>query len=503
MSLLARFKKQQAEPEPVEVAAPQPDAVGRASTSSGSDEADVAQDKAIAKGDVEKSQDPYTEAKLVRVDSMNSSSKIEYKTMSWKKATALLFGEYVCLAILALPASYKTLGMAGGLIATAVLGLVTLYTSLTLSTYCNRHPDALHIADIGEKLFGGSRIAYEITAFALIINNCFIMGLHTLTGSQILNAVSEHGTCTLVFTIVILVVCFLGTLPRKLEHVATMGIGSAICMAIAILLVLIFSGIQGREPAGFEASDPVVIHAWAPEGTTFVQGFNALLSIIFLWVGQALYPSFIAEMRDPAEFPKALYALTIMEMSLFALVGAFVYAFAGQYSEAPAVIVLRPIYKKIAFAFVLPPTVIIGIIYASVVAKYLFARITLGTKDYSHSTTKGWIIWIGCCLSTWAFGWVVGEAVPFFGDLLNLTSALFDGWFGFIFWALAYAEINRGQLWRGQGILRRSETSFNILIAIAGFFIFGVGLYTSVEGIRASYKTGAVKAPFSCADNSL
>lgn len=58
----------------------------------------------------------------------------------------------------------------------------------------------------------------------------------------------------------------------------------------------------------------------------------------------------------------ALYALTIMEMSLFALVGAFVYAFAGQYSEAPAVIVLRPIYKKIAFAFVLPPTVIIGII---------------------------------------------------------------------------------------------------------------------------------------------
>lgn len=91
--------------------------------------------------------------------------------MSWKKATALLFGEYVCLAILALPASYKTLGMAGGLIATAVLGLVTLYTSLTLSAYCNRHPDALHIADIGRKLFGGSRVAYEITAFALVINN--------------------------------------------------------------------------------------------------------------------------------------------------------------------------------------------------------------------------------------------------------------------------------------------------------------------------------------------
>lgn len=56
-----------------------------------------------------------------------------------------------------------------------------------------------------------------------------------------------------------------------------------------------------------------------------------------------------------------------MELSLFALVGAFVYAFAGQYSEAPAVIVLRPLYKKIAFAFVLPPTIIIGVIVSRLV----------------------------------------------------------------------------------------------------------------------------------------
>lgn len=51
--------------------------------------------------------------------------------------------------------------------------------------------------------------------------------LHTLTGAEILNTLSNHGTCTVVFSIVIMIICFLGTLPRKLEHVAILGIVSA------------------------------------------------------------------------------------------------------------------------------------------------------------------------------------------------------------------------------------------------------------------------------------
>lgn len=65
-------------------------------------------------------------------------------------------------------------------------------------------------------------------------------------------------------------------------------------MGISIILTLAFSGAQGREPSGYDPSQPVYITAWAPKGTTFVQGFNALLNILFTWVGQIVYPSFIA-----------------------------------------------------------------------------------------------------------------------------------------------------------------------------------------------------------------
>lgn len=43
----------------------------------------------------------------------------------------MLFGEYVCLAIMSFPWAFKTLGMAGGILSTLGLGLFALYTSLT------------------------------------------------------------------------------------------------------------------------------------------------------------------------------------------------------------------------------------------------------------------------------------------------------------------------------------------------------------------------------------
>lgn len=49
---------------------------------------------------------------------------IKFRTLSWKKATLLLFGEYVCLAILALPWSFSVLGWGVGLVVQIVMGLI-------------------------------------------------------------------------------------------------------------------------------------------------------------------------------------------------------------------------------------------------------------------------------------------------------------------------------------------------------------------------------------------
>lgn len=467
----------------------------------------------LESGSADKKKDGLANAIVKPVDDSDSTlgvikdaqegGEIVYRTLSWQKCAALLFGEYVCLAILSFPWAYSTLGMAGGIIATLGVGICALYTGLILHSYIMKHPHILNICDMGYQIFGKSKIAYEITALTLVLNNVFIMGLHTLTGSQILNTLSEHGTCSLVFSIVVMVVCLLMTIPRKLEHVAAMSIASAISMAIAILLSLIFQGIQGREPAVEDFTEPVRITAWAPAGTTFVDGFNAFLNIVFTFIGHICYPTFIAEMKEPKDFPKALYAVTVMQFIVFTLVGIVIYYYTGQYTTAPSVGTLLPNYKKAAFAFVLPTTIIIGVIYASVVAKYLFARMFIGTRHYNNNTAVGWAGWIGCVAITWVLGWVIGEAIPFFSTLLSLMSALFDSYIGYGFWAFAFFDLHRGNLWKNQSVFRKAETAFQFFLIFAGIFILGPGLYSSVQAIIDNYENGAVRAPFTCADNSL
>lgn len=49
--------------------------------------------------------DPFTALAIEEED-----HDIKYRTLSWQKAALLLFGEYVCLAILALAWSWSVLG---------------------------------------------------------------------------------------------------------------------------------------------------------------------------------------------------------------------------------------------------------------------------------------------------------------------------------------------------------------------------------------------------------
>jgi hypothetical protein len=66
--------------------------------------------------------------------------------------------------------------MAPGIIVTIAVAASVQYTSLILWKYCLKHPEIRDVCDIGKKLFGGSQLAYNITAVFFILNNTFIQG---------------------------------------------------------------------------------------------------------------------------------------------------------------------------------------------------------------------------------------------------------------------------------------------------------------------------------------
>lgn len=90
---------------------------------------------------------------------------------------------------------------------------------------------------------------------------------------------------------------------------------------------------------------------------------DQVLNITFLWVPQILFPSFIAEMERPQDFPKALTVLAGISGFLFIVPPAIGFKYLGQYATAPAFGSLGVVvYKKASFAFVIVPTLVIGVV---------------------------------------------------------------------------------------------------------------------------------------------
>lgn len=276
-------------------------------------------------------------------------------------------------------------------------------------------------------------------------------------------------------------------------------------MGIAILLFLIFAGIEDAPLYGYNGNYPtdgeVRTYAFPLAGTTWVACMNAVLNITFLWVPQILFPTFISEMEKPQDFPKALAVLAAISAFLFIVPPAIGFHYLGQYSTAPAFGSLGVVaYKKASFSFVIVPTLVIGVIYANVSAKFIYFRI-MGASRHAHSNTViGWGVWAIVMAVIWVIAFIFAEVVPSMGDFLSLLGAAFDSFFGFIFFAVAYWQLYKGRLFNG--VARSVLTVVHVFVMICGLFLLGPGLYAAVEAIIDDY-SGGTKPAFSCANVAI
>lgn len=361
------------------------------------------------------------------------------------------------------------------------------------------------IGDFGYYVFGKNRLAYEFSGFMLLANNILLIGFHVLTGARILNTLSDHSLCTVIFSVIATIMGIVMSVPRTLNHISFMSMFSAACMAIAILLFMVFAGIEDAPLVGYFGDYPtdgaVRTYAFPLPGTTWVNCLNAVLNITFLWVPQILFPTFIAEMEKPQDFPKSLAVLTAISAFLFIVPPAVGFRYLGQYSTAPAFGSLGVIaYKKASFAFVIVPTLVIGVIYANVSAKFIYFRI-MGKSRHAHSNTVlGWGAWIAVVAGIWIIAFIFSEVVPSMGDFLSLLGAAFDSFFGFIYFAVAYWHLYQGRLFSGVG--RSVMTVIHIFVMAVGLFLLGPGLYAAVEAIIADY-AGGTRHAFSCANLAI
>jgi len=439
---------------------------------------------------------------------MEADNAIKYRTCSWQKTAALLFSEYICLAIMSFPWSYSILGLVPGLILTFVIAALVLYTSLITWEFCMRNPQVRDVCDLGQMIFWNQKWAFYFTAVMFLLNNTFIMGLHCLVGAKWWNTMTGHGMCTIGFAAITAIISFLASIPRTFNGLAKLATLSALFTFISVILAAAFSGAEGK-PAGYPDKGEPQVLAIPVAGTTFVAGMNAFMNISYTFIGQITLPSFIAEMKQPKDFPKALWAVTICEVLVFGLVGGIVYGYTGtQYMTSPAFGSLEnEVYKKVAFTFMVPTIIFLGVLYASVSARFVFFRIFAGTRHMGNHTVAGWAGWIAILAILWVFAFIIAEVIPFFSDLLSLMSSLFDSFFGFIFWGVAYIRMRKetygADFYKTRGIRGYAGFFFNITLCLIGLLFLTAGTYATIQSIIDGYHAANFGGPFSCDDNGL
>jgi hypothetical protein len=95
------------------------------------------------------------------------------------------------------------------------LGLLATYTGYNIGLFRERYPRIQNLGDAGEILMGP--IGREIFGLGQFLFFIFVMGSHILTFRVMMNTVTEHGTCSIVFSVVGMVISMVLSIPRTMK----------------------------------------------------------------------------------------------------------------------------------------------------------------------------------------------------------------------------------------------------------------------------------------------
>jgi len=385
-----------------------------------------------------------------------------------------MVAETISLGILALPRSLKVVGMIPGLILLIGFGILASYSGYVIGQYKIAYPHIHSMADAGEVLFG--RIGREILGAGQLLFFVFIMGSHILTFAIAMDAITDGKYCNIIWMVVGLFLSLVFTIPRTLKHLSFYSIASFASIIGAVMITMI--GVSITKP-GYINGVPS-IGMWPRPGVSFHDAFEAVNTMVFAYAGHVAFFSFISELREPRDFPKALAFLQASDISMYIITAVVVYYYAGVEVKSPALLSASPVVMKVAFGIAMPTIIIAGVVNGHVAVKYLYVRMFRNSKDdvMHQKTLKAWGSWIAICATLWVLAWLIAEAVPVFNHLVSLTSALFASWFTFGLSGMFWLDLNlkweqRGKMWlptwkRGGGWRKWFLTMVNIGNVIIG-----------------------------------
>ncbi|GKT51427.1 N amino acid transport system protein [Colletotrichum spaethianum] len=412
-----------------------------------------------------------------------------FHRLGWKRLTVVLIVEAIALGSLSLPSAFATLGMVAGVILSVGLGIVAIYTSDVVGQVKIKFPHVSHYADAGQLMFG--RFGYEIIGAMFVLQLTFLVSSHTLTGAIAFGNITNDGACSIVFAVVSAIILLVLAIPPSFAEVAILGYIDFVSIILAIGITIIATGVNKGSITTAAWS------AWPKDGITFAEAFIAITNIVFAYSFAICQFSFMDEMHTPTDYVKSIWALGLIEIFIYTVTGALIYAFVGQEVQSPALLSAGHTISKVAFGVALPVIFISGSINTTVVARYIHGRVYKNSIIRFINTKMGWITWLGLITIITVFAFIIAEAIPFFSELLSISSSLFISGFTFYFPSLMWFMLIRdGSPFAKKNLTMTALHGVSFLI---GIIVLVCGTYASIVEIDLKFKTGKISSPFTCA----
>ncbi|PVH17125.1 uncharacterized protein CXQ87_000005 [Candidozyma duobushaemuli] len=441
----------------------------------------------------------------------------DFRGLTCFGAASLVVKTQFGLGILGLPHTFHVLGVVPGLIVLITLCILTTWSGIVVGHFRLRHPHTYSIGDAAEIMFGPA--GREVMGAAFWLFYTLAYGATVLTVSIAFNAITEHATCTTVWTAVgAIISLILGVATRTLKTMSWLSLAAIISLFISVWIVAIACLAQST-PAAAPAGEPLDkgISAVAT-GHSYAAIASAVATQLAGLSGTASFFTIHAEMKDQTQYNKALILGQGFVTFNYIVITCMIYLKVGNYVTSPALGSAGTLIKKICYGISLPGLIVSCFFLAHLAGKYCLVRLLRGTRHLQANTFVHWSTWISMMSLSIIFGFIIASAIPFFGDLVALIAALFGTTFtlivpGFI------AIYNMGSYVKKEGdhlltwlpLCNRAwkKSRSNIINAslawfciVFGTYILVTGTYGAVQSIVDGYNNGTVSSAFSCEDNS-
>jgi len=258
----------------------------------------------------------------------------------------------------------------------------------------------------------------------------------------------------------------------------------------------------------------------------FEPQLNGIMQIVFSYGGAMIFVEFMAEMRRPLDFWKAMACAQMFIFVVYMFFGLFVYSYQGQYVVNPANQGISQYALQTATnAISLTAGLIAAALYGNIGVKVIYNNILVELFNAPQLTSKrGKYFFSASVLVYWTLAFIIGSAIPQFSNISALIAAVCIFQFTYTFppflflgYCMQTAAIEgdmeydpqnpsgaRVDTWRDWSRWKRALKKrfffnlWNFLLSLACLSCAILSAYSSIKSIATAFQTIGSATAFGC-----